>query len=139
MQRFQLTCKPFTKFLKDISNHVTQERHDSEVVLNKSKLDIEADIFVDMSRRVVWLCTENRTHFKDAFKDPHHNLLIELGTLSQVCISPEVIKFEDICPLSVADATIFGVCISVKSRSVKIERKADITPAESRKIARLSR
>src|SRR6266487_4834790 len=44
-----------------------------------------------------------------------------------------------ISPLSVADATIFGVCISVKSRVVKIERKADIAPAESRKIARLSR
>src|SRR6266699_3503926 len=97
-----------------MSNHITQERHDCKVVLNKSKLNIEADIFVDMPCCIVWFCTEDWTHLEDTLKDSHHNLLIELGTLRQVCIS-------------------------VKSRLVKIERKADIAPAESRKIARLSR
>src|SRR6266581_767555 len=95
-----------------MSNHVTQERHDCKMVLNKSKLHIEADIFIDMSCCVVWFRTEDWTHLEDTLKDSHHDLLIELGTLRQVCISPEV---------------------------VKIERKADIAPAESRKIARLSR
>src|SRR5215467_3108320 len=77
-------------------DHITQESHDCKMVLNKAKLDIKADILVDMPCRIVWLCTENRTYLEDSFKNTHHYLLIELWTLRQVCISPEVVKFEDI-------------------------------------------
>src|SRR6266567_2627589 len=98
MRQLQLACILFAKSFQDLSNHVTQERHDCKVVLNKSKLNIEADIFVDMASCVVWFCTEDWTHLEDTLKDSHHNLLIELGTLRQVCISPEVVKFEDIGP-----------------------------------------
>src|SRR6266568_7991958 len=96
MRQLQLTCILCAGSFKDMSNHVTQERHDCKVVLNKSKLNIEADIFIDMSCCVVWFRTEDWTHLEDTLKDSHHDLLIELGTLRQVCISPEVVKFEDI-------------------------------------------
>src|SRR5215472_10700825 len=98
MQHFQLTCIFLAECFKDMSNHVAQERHDCKVVLNKSKLHIEADIFVDMSCCVVWLCAEYRTDLEDTLKDPYHDLFIELGTLCQVCIPSKVVKLEDIGP-----------------------------------------
>ena len=78
-----------------MSNHVTQERHDCKMVLNKSKLNIEADIFVDIASCVVWFCTEDWTHLEDTLKDPHHSLLVKLRTLRQERWPPKVVQLKD--------------------------------------------
>ena len=42
------------------------------------------------------LSAEDRADLEDALEDSHHDLLVELGALRQVCGSPKVVQFEDI-------------------------------------------
>src|SRR6266487_3221190 len=97
-QQLQFTCTELAERFQDTRNHVTQEGHHCKMVLDKAELNIQADIFVDVACRVMRLGAEDRANLEDALEDSHHDLLIELGTLCQVSISPKVVQFEDISP-----------------------------------------
>src|SRR5579859_6312452 len=77
-------------------NDIAQHGHDGEMVLDKTKFGVQADIFVDVTCAVVRLCSEDRADLEDALEDAYHDLLVELWTLRQVGRSPEVVKLEGV-------------------------------------------
>src|SRR5215467_11230783 len=66
------------------------------VVLDEAEFDIQANILIDVTNGVVWLCAEDRADLKDALEDTDHDLLVELWALRQVCRSPKVVEFEHV-------------------------------------------
>src|SRR5438045_1800741 len=53
------------------------------MVLNKAKLGIQADIFVDVTCGVVRFRAKDRAHLENTLKDTHHCLLVKLRALRQ--------------------------------------------------------
>src|SRR5205085_3054899 len=95
-QQAQFSSITFVEGINEASYHLTQERHHSKVVLDEAELGIQAHILVDVTCGIVRLGTKNRAYLKDALKDSHHNLLVELRTLCQERWSSEVVKLEDV-------------------------------------------
>src|SRR5258708_12170822 len=97
-QQLQFAGILFAERFQDTGDHVTQQSHHGKVVLDKAKFNIQAHILIDVARGVVWLGTKDRTDLEDALEDSHHDLLVKLRTLRQVCGPPKVVQFEDIAP-----------------------------------------
>src|SRR5438045_2925212 len=68
------------------------------MVLDESKLSVQADILIDVTRGIVRLRAKDRTNLKDTLKDAHHVLLIKLRTLRQERWPPKVVQLEDVSP-----------------------------------------
>ena len=83
---------------EDVGQHLAQEGHDREVVVDKAELDVEADVFVEVAGGVVRLGAKDRPDLKDALEDADHDLLVELGALRQVGLAAEVVDGEDVGP-----------------------------------------
>ena len=77
-------------------DHVAQHRHHGEVVLDEAHLDVQADVLVEVARRVVRLGAEDRPDLEDALEDADHDLLVELRTLRQVRRAAKVVEREDV-------------------------------------------
>ncbi len=85
----------FTEGSQNASDHVAQKGHDGKVVFDEAKLDIQADILVEVARGVMRLGAEDRANLEDALEDAYHDLLVKLRALRQVRRPPEVVEFED--------------------------------------------
>src|SRR2546423_1239168 len=66
------------------------------MVLDESKLGVQADILVDVARGIVRLRAKDRANFKDTLKDAHHGLFIKLRALRQERWPPKVVQLEDV-------------------------------------------
>ena len=58
---------------------------------------IETGIFVQMTFRVMFFCTEYRTCFKYPVKHTHHHLFIKLWALCQYSRFVEIAEFKQVC------------------------------------------
>src|SRR5260221_9175371 len=76
--------------VKNTANYLSQQRHHIEVIVDKAKLNIKADVLVNMTSCRVRFCAENRTNFKNTFKNANHYLLIKLRTLRQISSATKV-------------------------------------------------
>src|SRR5258707_10307689 len=97
-QQLQFRSILLAKCLQDVRDHISQQSHYREMVLDKAKLGVQADIFIDMARRVVRLGAEDRADLEDALEDTNHDLLVELWTLCQVGRASKVVQLEDVSP-----------------------------------------
>src|SRR5437764_1199442 len=66
------------------------------MVLNKAKLGIQADIFVDVTCSVVRLRAKGRANLEDTLKDTHHSLLVKLRALRQERWPSKVVQLENV-------------------------------------------
>src|SRR2546423_1774814 len=82
--------------LQDVRDHISQQSHYREMVLDKAKFGVQADIFIDMARGVVRLGAEDRADLEDALEDTNHDLLVELWTLCQVGGPSKVVQLKDV-------------------------------------------
>src|SRR5947209_10084943 len=95
-QQLQFRSIVLAECLQDVRDHISQQCHYREMVLDKAKLGVQADIFIDMARGVVRLGAEDRADLEDALKDANHDLLVELRTLCQVGGPPKVVQLKDV-------------------------------------------
>src|ERR1051326_7157863 len=98
LQQRQLSAVLLIEGCQDTCNGIAQHLHDGEVVLDKTELGVQADIFTKVARGVVRLGPENRTDLKDPLEDADHDLLVKLRALRQVSGPPEVVELEDVGP-----------------------------------------
>src|SRR5579883_1097988 len=68
------------------------------MVFDKAKFRVQADVLVQVPRRIVWLGPEHGSDLKNALKNANHDLLIKLRALSQVGRSVKVVQFEHVRP-----------------------------------------
>src|SRR5579859_2050214 len=66
------------------------------MVFYEAELGVETDIFVDVTCGVVWFGAKDGADLKDAFKDSHHDLFVELWALRKVCGSSKVVQLKDV-------------------------------------------
>src|SRR5207237_943783 len=66
------------------------------MVLNKAKLGIQADIFVDVTCGVVRFRAKDRAHLEDTLKDTDHCLLVKLRALRQERWPSKVVQLENV-------------------------------------------
>src|ERR1051326_8179953 len=96
------------KGCENASDDITQQGHNREVIFDETKLDIQADILVDVACCVVRLGSEERGNLENTLEDAHHDLLIELWTLCQVGGAPKVVQLEDVCTAFSGRGNDFG-------------------------------
>src|SRR5947209_773509 len=80
------------------ANHMLQELdekvHHLVVATDKGHLDIEAVVLVEVAHRVVLFGSKRRADLEDTLEHAHHDLLVYLRTLGQICGPPKVIELE---------------------------------------------
>src|SRR6266566_112633 len=85
------------KSCQNAGDNLAQQSHDREVVLDETKLGIQAYVLVDVARCVVRFSAEDRANLEDPLEDAHHDLLIELWALCQKGRASKVVQLEDVC------------------------------------------
>ena len=78
----------------DISQDIPLHFHNISMIFDESHLDIQAGIFVDMTRCTVLFSPINVTSGKYTLENAHHDLLIKLRALTEVRDVFEVFNIE---------------------------------------------
>src|SRR5919109_1438817 len=66
------------------------------MIFDEAKLNVETDVLIDMSRRVMRLSTKNGTNLVDPLEHADHHLLVKLWRLREVRGLAEIIDGENI-------------------------------------------
>src|SRR5579884_2898502 len=95
-QEIQFGLIVFAETIQNARQQVAQKSHDGEMVLDEAHLQIQADIFIEMTSCIVSFGAKDGANLEDALEDAHHDLLVELGALSQVSRTTKVVQLEDV-------------------------------------------
>ena len=119
----------FRQILNNIFKHSRFHSHNIMHIVDKSYFKIKSDIFVQMTCRVVFFGSVNRSNFKHSVKECYASLFVELRTLCKICVFIKVFQFEYISTALSTCRNDLGECISVKLLFNINSRNADTTPS----------
>ena len=98
LQQFQFRGTCLLETGKRRLDHPLLHLHDFLKTFDIAHLKVHPRILVQMPGSIVLLRPKHRPHLINPLKDPHHHLLVKLGTLGQISLSAEIVQRKDIGP-----------------------------------------